>query len=129
MNTSASTRSGRISEILRTAASPLPTATTSMPWSFSARPTIFWILLLSAATRILATERPPGRNTRMLCDTVVRPHFVRPAGRLPQPRHPASHLEVTPRLLEHPAFGASTPTGGRSVGSEHGTVEQDPRTP
>src|SRR5580704_8873991 len=95
MKTSANTRSGRISEALRTAASPLPTATTSMPWSFSARPTIFWILLLSSATRILATERPPGRNTRILCDTVVRPHFVRPAGRLPQPRHPASHLEVT----------------------------------
>src|SRR6266849_5757171 len=59
MNTSASTRSGRTSEILRTAASPLPTAITSIPWSFRTRPTIFWMLLLSSATKILATDRPP----------------------------------------------------------------------
>src|SRR6266849_9495934 len=61
MNTSASTRSGRTSEILRTAASPLPTAITSIPWSFRTRPTIFWMLLLSSATKILATERPPEK--------------------------------------------------------------------
>src|SRR5712692_4507903 len=67
MKTSASTRSGRTSQIFRTAASPLPTATTSMPWSFRARPTIFWMLLLSSATKILATERPPG-------DTATAPH-------------------------------------------------------
>src|ERR1700719_1153061 len=61
MNTSASTRSGRKSEILRTAASPFPTAITSIPWSFRARPTIFCMLLLSSATKILATERSSGR--------------------------------------------------------------------
>src|SRR6266436_2038003 len=67
MNTSASTRSGRRSEIFLTAASPLPTATTSMPWSFRARLTIFWMLLLSSATKILATERSSG-------DTAAAPH-------------------------------------------------------
>src|ERR1700758_2631155 len=71
MNTSASTKSGFTSEILRTAASPLPTATTSIPWSFSARPTIFWILLLSSATKILATERSSG-------DTSTAPHTSAP---------------------------------------------------
>src|SRR6266446_10251893 len=67
MNTSASTRSGRRSEIFLTAASPLPTATTSMPWSFRARLTIFWMLLLSSATKILATERSSE-------DTATAPH-------------------------------------------------------
>src|SRR4029077_8976790 len=69
MNTSASTRSGRRSAIFRTAASPLPTAITSIPWSFRARPTIFWMLLLSSATKILATERPPG-------DAATVPHTI-----------------------------------------------------
>src|SRR5215472_2302815 len=74
MNTSASTRSGRTSAILRTAASPFPTATTSMPCSFRARPTIFWMLLLSSATRIFGTKRPPPilhpcKPLRLHCST------------------------------------------------------------
>jgi CheY-like chemotaxis protein len=44
---------------LRTAASPLLTATTSTPSSARARMTVFWTLLLSSATRIFATCRPP----------------------------------------------------------------------
>src|SRR5215467_5933475 len=66
INTSAKTKSGFTSEILRTAASPLPTATTSMPSSFRASPTIFWMLLLSSATRIFATEGPPRTQETLL---------------------------------------------------------------
>src|SRR5713226_4748695 len=56
MKISARITSGSTSGSLRIAASPLPTATTSIPRSFIARVTIFWMLLLSSATKIVATR-------------------------------------------------------------------------
>src|SRR5215475_1942921 len=106
MNTSAKTRSGRTSEILRTAASPLPTATTSMPWSFRARPTIFWILLLSSATRILATNILRGqRDAKLRVRGEMRRKF--------RPNYDSI-------VLDHRGNRASTETGAACVGSKHG---------
>src|SRR5947209_14313104 len=66
MKMSARTRSGERSGSLRIAASPLPTETTSIPWSFSASVTIFWMLLLSSATRTLATKASTTHRPRTL---------------------------------------------------------------
>src|SRR2546426_2066783 len=66
MKMSARTRSGERSGSLRIAASPLPTETTSIPWSFSASVTIFWMLLLSSATRTLATKPSTPHRPRTL---------------------------------------------------------------
>src|ERR1700678_1752002 len=62
MNTSAKIRSGLTSGSRRTATSPFPTATTSIWCSASASVTIFWILLLSSATRIFGTIHPLRRR-------------------------------------------------------------------
>src|SRR5580698_4187159 len=58
MNTSARIRSGFTSGSRRTATSPFPTATTSIWCSARARVTIFWMLLLSSATKIFGTMHP-----------------------------------------------------------------------
>src|SRR5580704_14013628 len=90
MKTSASTRSGFTSAKRRTAASPLPTATTSTPRSSSASVTIFWILELSSATKILGTGFP----------------WRRPGHR---------HAHAFHYVLQHPKTQASTNSKYRSA--------------
>src|SRR5580704_16377467 len=68
MKTSASIRSGFASARRRTAASPLPTATTSMPRSSNANTTIFWMLVLSSAIIILGTGIPSRRPLKRHAD-------------------------------------------------------------
>src|ERR1700719_1989477 len=72
MKTSARTKSGFASGMRRTAASPLPTATTSTPRSSNANKTIFWMLVLSSATRILGT----CTTSRRTCTATRRPFSI-----------------------------------------------------
>src|SRR5215469_5675444 len=90
MKISASTRSGFTSPSLRTAASPLFTATTSTPRSARASATVFWTLLLSSATRIFATGRPPDYLGPTTLSLFLRTH-IRPNNKGVKSHDPLEH--------------------------------------